>query len=203
MPCVIFKNVPAALRTLDEINALDPQALRALVLAQQSELSSQQTEIDNLKLLVFKLKRMQFGRSSEKLDRQVQQLELRLEDLEMNEAASEPEPIEAASAASAAPTQKQRRKPARRPLPASLPRETVTQAPQQEACPSCGGNLRPLGEDVSETLEYVPAHFKVIRTVRPQTELLVLRKDRTGTGTEPANRSGSGGTGTSGACAGG
>ena len=168
MPCVIFKNVPAALRTLDEINALDPQALRALVLAQQSELSSQQTEIDNLKLLVFKLKRMQFGRSSEKLDRQVQQLELRLEDLEMNEAASEPEPIEAASTASAAPTQKQRRKPARRPLPASLPRETVTQAPQQEACPSCGGNLRPLGEDVSETLEYVPAHFKVIRTVRPK-----------------------------------
>jgi hypothetical protein len=48
-----------------------------------------------------------------------------------------------------------------------LPRETETIAPEQEACPSCGGTLRQLGEDVSETLEYVPAKFIVIRTVRP------------------------------------
>lgn len=170
----IFKNVPVTLRTVEELNALDAQALKALVLAQQSELASQQTEIENLKLLVFKLKRMQFGRSSEKLDRQVQQLELRLEDLEMNEAASEPAPLDPASvastdaAASTTSTQKQRRKPARRPLPVSLPRETVTHAPKHEACPDCGGKLRPLGEDVSETLEYVPAHFKVIRMVRPK-----------------------------------
>src|SRR6202012_938765 len=32
----------------------------------------------------------------------------------------------------------------------------------------CGGTLRPLGEDVSEVLEYVPARVKVIRTVRPK-----------------------------------
>src|SRR6185312_8044772 len=31
-----------------------------------------------------------------------------------------------------------------------------------------GGALRSLGEDVSETLEYVPASFKVIRHVRPK-----------------------------------
>ena len=37
-----------------------------------------------------------------------------------------------------------------------------------DACPDCGGKLRQLGEDVSETLEYVPARFKVIRTVRPK-----------------------------------
>lgn len=166
----IFKNVPVAMQTLEELNALDPEALKALVLAQQSALASQQTEIDNLKLLIFKLKRMQFGRSSEKLDRQIQQLELRLEDLETNEAASEPAPIEPATATSTASkqTQKQRRKPARRPLPATLPRETVTHAPKHEDCPDCGGKLRPLGEDVSETLEYVPAHFKVICTVRPK-----------------------------------
>jgi transposase len=34
--------------------------------------------------------------------------------------------------------------------------------------PDCGGTLDRLGEDVSETLEYVPARFKVIRTVRPK-----------------------------------
>ena len=60
------------------------------------------------------------------------------------------------------------RKPARRPLPAELPREIETIAPAQQACPDCGGALRMLGEDVSETLEYVPARFKVIRTVRPK-----------------------------------
>jgi transposase len=160
--------VPVAQRTPAELNALDPEALKTLVLAQQSELVSQQTEIENLKLLIFKLKRMQFGRRSEKLDSQVQQLELLLEDLEMNEAASEPAPIDPATVASTASAPKQRRKPARRPLPAALPRETVTHAPKQEACPDCGGKLRPLGEDVAETLEYVPAHFKVIRTVRPK-----------------------------------
>jgi transposase len=36
-------------------------------------------------------------------------------------------------------------------------------------CPSCGGHKwRLIGEDVAEQLELVPAHFKVIRTVRPK-----------------------------------
>jgi hypothetical protein len=68
-----------------------------------------------------------------------------------------------------------RRKPARRPLPAELPRETETIAPAQEACPDCGGTLRMLGEDVCETLEYVPARFKVIRTVRPKLSCVLDR----------------------------
>ncbi len=37
----------------------------------------------------------------------------------------------------------------------------------------CGGALRALGQDISETLEYVPGRFKVIRTVRPKTVLPV------------------------------
>ena len=34
------------------------------------------------------------------------------------------------------------------------------------ACPCCGGQLRKLGEDVTETLELVPASWKVIQHVR-------------------------------------
>ena len=34
------------------------------------------------------------------------------------------------------------------------------------ACPDCGGSLRKLGEDVTETLEHVPAQWKVIQHVR-------------------------------------
>jgi transposase len=58
-------------------------------------------------------------------------------------------------------------KPVRRPLPAHLPREVREILPQEAACPDCGGELKTLGEDVSEMLEYVPAHFQVIRQVRP------------------------------------
>ncbi len=57
--------------------------------------------------------------------------------------------------------------PARQPLPEHLPREVKTYSPQEQVC-ACGGRLRPLGEDVSEILEWVPGSFKVIRNVRPK-----------------------------------
>src|SRR5208283_2072006 len=148
-----------------DLDALDVQSLKALVLTQQAELDSRTTEIENLKLLILKLKRMHFGPRSEKRDHDIQQLELRLEDLEANQAAAEPPPTVPATVAL---NQRAPSKPARRPLPAALPRETETIEPQQKACPDCGGTLRRLGEDVSETLEYVPARFKVIRMVRPK-----------------------------------
>jgi transposase len=141
---------------LSDLDSLDTASLKALVLAKQ-------TEIENLKLLVLKLKRMHFGPRSEKLNVDIEQLELRLEDLEANQAAAEPVPTQPAAINETA-----QRKPARRSLPAELPRETETIAPPQQACPDCGGKLRLLGEDVCETLEYVPARFKVIRTVRPK-----------------------------------
>lgn len=154
--------MPVARRTLPDLSGLDADALRALILAQQEELTSRDTEIDNLKLLILKLKRMQFGRKSEKLDKQIGQLELRLEDLETNQSArTKPAP----AIRQALPVGN---KPARKPLPEQLPRETETYLPKQQECPDCGGQLRLLGEDVSEILEYVPSRFKVIRQVRPK-----------------------------------
>jgi len=152
-------------KQLPDLDALGVEALKALVLAKQSALDSRETEIENLKLLILKLKRMHFGPRSEKLNTGIQQLELRLEELEANLAAADPLPTQPATVAL---NEKAPRKPARRPLPVELPREIETIAPRQEACPDCGAKLRRLGEDVSETLEYVRAHFKVIRTVRPK-----------------------------------
>lgn len=140
---------------LPNLNALDPETLKALVL-------SQQAEIENLKLLVLKLKRMHFGAKSEKLNGDIQQLELWLEELEANQATADSLPVQLTTAVVTP------KRSARRPLPPELPRETETLAPKQEACPDCGGKLRPLGEDISEVLEFVPARFKVIRTVRPK-----------------------------------
>ena len=55
----------------------------------------------------------------------------------------------------------------RRPLPEALPRDIVTHAGSC-ACPACGGVLRPLGENITEILDYVPGSFRVIRHVRPK-----------------------------------
>ena len=106
----------------------------------------------------MKLKRLKFGRSSERLDARIAQLELTLEELEVSAA-----PVAPAVTA----VLPERLTPVRRPLPESLPRETITHAAACQ-CPDCGGALRLVGEDVAEVLEYVPSRFKVIRHVRPK-----------------------------------
>jgi transposase len=150
---------------LPDLNALPAEALRALIRAQHEQLLSREREIEHLKLLLVKLHRMQFGRKSEKLARQIEQLELRLEELESyrSEKANSPEPSSLATTWSATVA-----KPARRALPDHLPRTTRRYEPKETMCPQCQGELRSLGEDVSEVLEYVPASFVVIRQVRPK-----------------------------------
>jgi transposase len=145
----------------------DIDALKALLLARdekilglEAQLNTRATEIEHLKLMIAKLRRMQFGRKSEKLDHQIEQLELQLEELQADEADAEREMPEADRAP--------RKKSVRRPLPDHLSRDEKVYAPDAEACPACGGGLRPLGEDVAEQLEYVPASFRVIRHVRPK-----------------------------------
>jgi transposase len=156
---------------LPDLNTLNPEALKALIIAQHDQLllkdeqlTSRDEEIERLKLLIAKLRRMEFGRKSEKIDWEIEQLELKLDELEASraqQAAASPSPM-AASAVNRAT------KRPRMSLPAHLPRETHKILPKQEACPDCGGALKPLGEDISEILERVPEHFKVIRLVRPK-----------------------------------
>src|SRR5258708_4793520 len=151
---------------LPDLNALPADALRALILAQHEQLISREREIEHLKLLLAKLHRMQFGRKSEKLERQVEQLELRLEELESKRSENEqPAPATAPVTAASTPTAAE---PTRRALPDHLPRQTCRHEPKETVCPECQGELRKLGEDVSEMLEYVPASFVVIRHVRPK-----------------------------------
>ena len=136
----------------------DVEILKQIVLEQRARLLSNKLQIEQLKLELSRLKRMQFGRSSEQLDEKIAQLELTLEDLEAREAALPPAVVAALP---------ERVKPVRRPLPGSLPRETVMHSSGPQ-CPECAAEMRVLGEDVAEMLEYVPSHFKVIRHVRPK-----------------------------------
>src|SRR5260370_42535651 len=80
-----------------------------------------QAEIARLKFQLARYRRAEFGRSSEKLTRDTEQLELALEALETDQA----EQLATASPAVAAAveTAAAAEKPARRPLPAHLPRE--------------------------------------------------------------------------------
>ena len=128
--------------------------------AQRAEMLVARLLIEKLKLQIARLGRMQFGRRSEQHDARVEQLELIVEELETGLAASA-----AADEPSNPPSP--RTQPVRRPLPSTLPRETVVHA-LACTCPDCGGTLKQIGEDVAEQLEFIPEHFKVIRHVRPK-----------------------------------
>jgi transposase len=139
---------------------------RQTLTAQSEQLRSSSERIEHLKLLVDKMRRMIFGKKSEKVVVQLEQLEFQLEDLESTQA--EAEAMADAAAPANTPVREQKAKPARKPLPGHLPREVVSHLPNGDCCPDCGGALRSFGEDVTEQLEYVPESFKVIRHVRPK-----------------------------------
>jgi transposase len=128
---------------------------------------SQKLELEKLRFEIACLKRQKYGRSSEQLDRELTQMQLSIEDLEASLAQR---PVHVRPAVKQAPTQ-----PARRPLPEHLPREEIVHDPPC-TCPACGGELRRLGEDVSEMLEYVPGRYKVIRHVRPKLSCASCQK---------------------------
>src|SRR5271167_10728 len=121
--------------------------------------------IAHLKLEIEKLQRALYGSRSERKARLLEQMELQLEELE---AAANEDELAAEKAAARTQTVQsfQRKRPARKPFPAHLPRERVV-IPAPENCPCCGSSrLAKLGEDVTETLEVIPRQWKVIQTVR-------------------------------------
>jgi transposase len=149
----------------------DIEQLKQLVIEQQAalkqaqeQLHSRQLEIEHLKLQIARLKRLQFGRSSEQLDQQIAQLELKLEELESDTVTDTAQCSVMPTAATETVAPK-----ARRVLPDHLPREHIVHEPASTCtCTQCGGALKHLGEDVAEMLEYVPAHWKALRHVRPK-----------------------------------
>lgn len=120
-------------------------------------------ENEHLKLLVAKYRRLHFGQKAEAQE-QLGQLDLGLAYEPLSIAVTEA--VKPSSVANDASVEKRSRP--RKPFPETLPRETVTHPPAATCCPECGGHFKPLGEDVSEMLEYVPASFKVVRHVRPK-----------------------------------
>jgi len=139
----------------------DIDALKGAMGVLERELYNRDLLIEKLKHQLAGLRRHQFGSRSEGLD----QIEMRLEHEDLAHAveASQDE-VEAEDDSE---PEEARAKPRRTQLPSHLPRTEEVLSPG-EACTSCGGNLKQLGEDVTEELEYVPGRFVVNRTVRPR-----------------------------------
>ena len=139
----------------------ETQKLPTDVPSLQSIVTAQALLIEKLKVQIAALKRARFGQKSEALDKAIDQLELALSEVEESAPflPSEPSPQSEAK--------EERLRPSRKALPDHLPREEVVHATENK-CASCGAEMRPLGTDVTEVLEYVPARFKVIRHLRPK-----------------------------------
>ena len=135
----------------------DPAELREAAEGLVALVKAQALRIAKLEHQLAGLRRHRFGSTSESLD----QLQLGLEDEEI--AAAQADKAVARSDPTAAP----KGVPKRKPLPADLPRRETVLSPGG-ACGACGGKLKPLGEDVTEELDYVPGRFVVNRIVRPR-----------------------------------
>lgn len=123
------------------------------------------TENLSLKNQLALLKAKRFGKSSEKLDKQIADLELKIEEEEENNCN---QVIDDSLEKIESDNKKEKNKPKRNPLPEHLPRVEKIINPDP-VCPDCGSDdFHKISDDISETLDYVPASFKVIRTIRPR-----------------------------------
>ena len=161
----------AALHEIILAQAAEAEARAAELAAAKAGLLAKALEVEQLKLQIARLRRMQFGRSSEKIERTIEQLELRLEELEAETPTPPASDDESVANGEQPPAVEQssppeRKKSKRRALPVHLPAREVVHQPSC-TCPACGGEMRKVGEDVTEILDYIPGHFEIVRHIRP------------------------------------
>ena len=146
-------------QALGELNA---EQLREVTQRLLVELRHQRALNEKLTYECALLKRLKFAAQSER--HSADQRSLLEEELDSDLAAVHQE-IEQLRPAQPA-TDKQQ--PKRTPLPAKLPRREIHHEPQSTICstPGCGCQLKRIGEDVAEKLDYVPGVFTVERHIR-------------------------------------
>ena len=146
-----------------QINELDQQiaSLDQTISSKDREILYRQAKIDQLTHEMAVLKRWKFGRSRKQLD--AGQASLLDETIDADIAAIEQELQDLAPPANAA--KEPRQQPKRAALPPELPRVELHHEPDSTTC-SCGCQLKRIGEDISEKLDYTPGVLTVQRHVR-------------------------------------
>lgn len=153
----------------------DTVALKALVAeleARNAALSATvkvfEEHVANLQLRIAKLRRQAFGTTSEKVEREIEQLELALEDLLIAKAETEETDLDEdnngnlPSDDAAVPKPALRRRPR---VSEQTPRERHELDPGA-TCTDCGGQMRVVGEDMSEMLDIIAARIRVLQIAR-------------------------------------
>lgn len=142
----------------------DLSTARALIATLQDQLTKSHREIAALRHQLDVLCQRLFGKKSERVD--ARQLQLALEQL-ANEPGAVTEPIEMDSGDTPVRGHARRRPTGRRPLPGHLPRRRIEiDIPAADKRCVCGHTKARIGESVTEKLEYEPASFTVVETVR-------------------------------------
>lgn len=136
-------------------------SLDQTISSKDREILYRQAKIDQLTHEMAVLKRWKFGRSREQLD--AAQASLLDETIDADIAAIEQELQDLAPADKAA--KEPRQQPKRAALPPELPRVELHHEPDSTTC-SCGCQLKRIGEDISEKLDYTPGVLTVQRHVR-------------------------------------
>ena len=142
------------------IDALDPAQLREALRSALVAVRHKDAVIDKLTHENAVLKRLKFAAQSERFDAEQRSLLDETLDADLQAVSEE---IERLAAVEAAP--RERQIPKRQPLPANLPRREVRHEPESTTC-ACGCQMKRIGEDVAEKLDYQPGVFTVERHIR-------------------------------------
>ena len=133
-----------------------------VIARQGQEAVFKQAQIDKLTHENALLKRMKFAAQSERFN--PEQKSLLQDEIEADLAAVASE-IDGLQQESAAVSPQEKKQPKRLPLPANLPRREIRHEPESSTC-RCGCQMKRIGEDVAEKLDYVPGVFSVERHIR-------------------------------------
>ena len=133
---------------LDRLNA---DELRGLLIESQAR-------IDKLTYELAYYKRQRYGVKAEHLSAEQAQL---FEETTAADLAAISEELEKLSL----PPVREKDHPKRKPLPAELPRTEIHHEPETTTC-ACGYQMKRIGEDVAEKLDYTPGTFTVERHIR-------------------------------------
>ena len=148
--------------TTVDINQLNPAQVHELAVRLLAENRFKQTVIDKLTHKMAILKRQKFAATSEAYSGEQQRELFDTINADMEALIAEMEQLVPDQAAAAEQANQQ---PKRMRLPAELPRTEIHHEPDSTLC-RCGCQMKRIGEDVSEKLDYQPGVFTVERHVR-------------------------------------
>jgi transposase len=142
------------------IDSMEAAQLREVVRSMLAQVKHKDAVIEKLTHENAVLKRLKFAAQSERFNAEQRSLLEETLDADLQAVAEE---IERFTPARTAP--EERRQAKRRPLPENLPRREVRHEPESTTC-TCGCQMKRIGEDVAEKLDYVPGVFTVERHIR-------------------------------------